>query len=105
MVSWDANFKAGREPRAGQASNEKVLLSAPVLVYGCDANNNPFLDEAPIHSLNAQGGVLALSANVRRGQTILFMNAGAQQDRKARVLYVGPDCSGRKKTAFEFLRP
>ncbi len=105
MISWNANLKAVRDPRAGQAAKEKVLLSAPVLVYGCDVNDNPFLDEAPIHSLNAQGGVLALSANVRRGQTILLVNAAAQQDRKARILYVGPFYEGRRKTAFEFLRP
>ena len=105
MVRWDANPEAIRDPRAGQASNDKVLLSAPVLVYGCDVNDNPFLDEAPIHSLNAQGGVLVLSANVRRGQTILLVNAAAQQDRKARILYVGPYYGGRRKTAFEFVRP
>ncbi len=104
MVSSGASPKAVRDTGGGQASKDKVLLSAPVLVYGCDVDGNAFLDEAPIHSLNAHGGVLALAANVRRGQTILLVNDGAQQDRKARILYVGPDYGGRKKTAFEFVR-
>src|SRR5713226_5175087 len=95
--------KAVRDPKGAQVSNDRVVLSAPVLVYGCDVNDNPFLDEAPIRALNAQGGVLALAANVRSGQTILLVNNGAHQDREARILYVGPDCAGRKKTLIEFV--
>lgn len=89
----------------GKGSSKKDPLPTPVLVYGHDMDDNPFLDEAPIISLNAHGGVLALAANVRRGQTILLVNEGAQQDREARILYAGASDGGRRKIAFEFMRP
>ena len=105
MGSSGADPKVVREATEGQGSNNNVLLSTPVIVYGHDMDDNPFLDEAPIISLNAHGGVLALAANVRRGQTILLVNDGALQDREARVLYVGACYGGRRKIAFEFVRP
>jgi len=101
--SQGANPKAVRDSRDGQGSDNKMVLSTPVFVYGRDADDSPFLDEAPILSLNAHGGVLALVANVRRGQKILLVNDGAQQDREARILYVGPEYQGRRKVAFEFV--
>ena len=105
MGSSGADPKAVRDATEGQGRSNKVLPSTPVIVYGHDMDDNPFLDEAPIISLNAHGGVLALAANVRRGQTILLVNDGAQQDREARVLYVGACYGGRRKIAFEFVRP
>ncbi len=104
MGSSGANPKAVRDATQGKGSSDKDLLSTPVLVYGHDMDDNPFLDDAPIISLNAHGGVLALAANVRRGQTILLVDEGAQQDREARILYVGASYGGRKKIAFEFVR-
>ena len=59
----------------GDQQKERLLLSAPVVVYGWAPDNSPFHDVASISSLNIRGGVLALAASVRSGQTILLVNS------------------------------
>jgi hypothetical protein len=100
-VGTGVNSRVVQDPRESQ---NHVVLRTPVLVYGRDLDDSAFLDEAPVISLNANGGVLALAANVRRGQIILLVNDGLQQDRELRILYVGASYAGRRKIAFEFVR-
>jgi hypothetical protein len=96
-------------PAVGKAGDiyqrgERLLLTSPVLVYGRAADETPFHDLAPILSLDPHGGVLALAAGVKSGETILLVNSETQEDRECRVTYVGPENNGRWKVAFEFLR-
>ena len=84
-------------------STGRVLLSSPVVVYGWGADKSAFHAQASILSLNTQGGVLELAANVQRGQTILLMNETTKEDCACRVVFVGverPD--GKRKVVFEF---
>ncbi len=90
------------KPNQADRRSERVLLAAPVLVYGWAADNSAFHDVAPVLSLNAHGGVLALTAAVQRGQRLLLMNSETQEDRECRVVYVGPESCGKRKVAFEF---
>jgi len=81
----------------------RVLLASPVVVYGWGTDQCAFHDQASILSLNMQGGVLELAANVQRGQTILLMNETTKEDCACRVVFVGverPD--GKRKVVFEF---
>ena len=88
----------------GDQQKERLLLSAPIVVYGWAPDNSPFHDVASISSLNIRGGVLALAASVQSGQTILLVNSEMRQDIECRVLYVGPEHDGKRKIAFEFVR-
>jgi hypothetical protein len=101
--------KLMNSPAVGKAGDihqrgERLLLTSPVLVYGRAADETPFHDLAPILSLDPHGGVLALAAGVKSGETILLVNSETQEDRECRVTYVGPENNGRWKVAFEFLR-
>ena len=81
----------------------RVLLSSPVVVYGWGADQSAFHAQASIVTLNKQGGVIELVANVQRGQTILLMNETTKEDCACRVVFVGverPD--GKRKVVFEF---
>ncbi len=89
-------------PNQADRRSERVLLASPVLVYGWAVDNSAFHDVAPVLSLNAHGGVLALTAAVQRGQRLLLMNSETQEDRECRVVYVGPESCGKRKVAFEF---
>ncbi len=89
------------KPSQADRRSERVLLASPVLVYGWAVDNTAFHDVAPVLSLNAHGGVLALTAAVQRGQRLLLMNSETQ-DRECRVVYVGPESCGKRKVAFEF---
>ncbi|HEX2714424.1 MAG TPA: hypothetical protein VHM88_19705 [Candidatus Acidoferrales bacterium] len=91
---------AGEKPMRA----ERVVLSMPLLVYGWAVDNSAFLDEARLLSLNARGGMIALSAEVGWGQTILLVDSGVGPDHEARVVSVVPDRVGGTKIAFEFIR-
>lgn len=99
-MAWPEIHVSEEHPaRAG-----RVVLSSPVLIYGRGADENAFHDLATIIALNAHGGVLSLSANVRRGQTILLLNEQGSEECGCRVVYVGPDhADGSKKVVFEFV--
>jgi len=80
-----------------------VLISSPVVVYGWGADQTAFHAQASILTLNTQGGVIELAADVQRGQTILLMNESTKEDCACRVVFVGaerPD--GKRKVVFEF---
>jgi hypothetical protein len=91
------------EATRGRPKNQKVLLAAPLVVQGQSADDTPFREAASILALNPHGGMLALAAKVRSGQTIVLLSGEAQQEIECRVVYVGPEQNGRSKVAFEFL--
>jgi len=98
-MAMPRNHQTVKQP----SSIGRVLLSSPVLVYGRSADEDAFHDQANILSLNAQGGVLEVSANVQRGQTILLMNETTKEDCACRVVFVGVErTDGRRKVVFEF---
>ncbi len=98
MKSRDAQEASG-----GGQKSQRLLLSAPLIVEGQSADEKPFREAATILALNPHGGMLALAARVRSGQTILLMSGEAKQEIKCRVVYVGPEKNGKNKIAFEFL--
>ncbi len=92
-----------RQPVERTSPTGRVLLSSPVVVYGWGADQSAFHAQASILSLNTQGGVLELAANVQRGQTILLMNETTKEDCACRVVFVGVErTDGRRKVVFEF---
>ncbi len=89
------------EPRRRERLPSEVF----VLVYGRAADNSPFHDIAPVLSVHAHGGTLALGASVQRGQTILLVNNHTQEERECRIVYIGSEQQGKKKVCIEFTRP
>jgi len=48
------------------------------------------------------GGLIPLSRNVRRGQTLLLVHSITDEERHCRVVYVEPRRHSRKQVAVEF---
>ena len=94
-----------RKPPPGHRRSKRLPLHVPVFVYGRTANNRPFSDLTRMISINAHGGLLALAAPVEPDQTILLVNNSTQKSRACRVIYIGPEGSGKREIGVEFLRP
>ena len=48
---------------------------------------------------------MALPATVRPGQMVLLANVYTNEEKKCRIVRVGPEHDGRRDVGFEFLNP
>ena len=86
--------------------SKRLLLSIPVQVYGRTPNDQPFHDTTETKSVSANGGLLPLSPQVKRGQTLLLVNRFTQEERECRVVYVDSKDPGTESSvAVEFADP
>jgi len=89
----------------GQRRSKRLPLQVPVLVYGRDTDDVPFHEPARMLSLNQNGGLLALSARVRQGHTILLVNRTTVEERECRVVSIQVGQGGKRHVGIEFVQP
>ena len=89
--------KPGRQRRS-----KRLPLSIPVRIYGRTANNRPFRYVTETNAVSVHGGLLALNAKVKRGQTVLLVNSITEEERECRVVYVESKLWGKRKIGLEF---
>jgi len=68
--------------------SKRLGLSVPVFVYGMNVSGEPFRELTSTISVNANGGLVALAATVREGQTVLVQNKSTRQEQECRVVHV-----------------
>lgn len=97
------------EPRVTRGSDRRrerrFPYSATVLVYGSDAEKQPFHEQSETIDANDAGCLLTLSSGVRRGQRLVLTNMRNQAEQECRVVYVGRKVEGRFRVGIEFVRP
>lgn len=76
----------------------------PLLVYGSDAEKQPFHEETETLDINEDGCSLSIENNVVRGQRLFLANKVNQAEIGARVVHVGQRAHGRTRIGVEFLR-
>ena len=89
----------------GQRRSKRLPLQVPVLVYGRDTDNVPFHEPARMLSLNQNGGLLALSARVKQGHTILVVNRTTVEEQECRVVSIQAGPGGKRHVGIEFVEP
>jgi hypothetical protein len=77
----------------------------PLLVYGWDAGELPFHEEAEAFEINENGSLLWLETPVARGQRLLLINTRHQAEQECRVLRIGKRVHGKARVAIQFSRP
>ena len=82
--------------KAKQRRSKRLPLSIPVRVYGRTLDNRPFRDFTETKSVSVHGGLMPLAARVKRGQTLLLVNAYTGEERECRVVYVESKRRNRK---------
>ena len=89
------------ERRVGQRPTRRV----PLLVYGWDAEQQPFHEEAEAFEINENGSLLWLETRVARGQRLFVTNMRNQAEQECRVITIGKRIHGKARVAFQFSRP
>jgi hypothetical protein len=85
-----------------QRRSKRLPLSIPVRIYGRTANNRPFRCVTETNAVSVHGGLLALDAKLKRGETVLLVNAITEEERECRVVYVESKLWGKRKIGIEF---
>ncbi|MGH9712248.1 MAG: hypothetical protein ACRD5M_03005 [Candidatus Acidiferrales bacterium] len=76
--------------------SKRLPLSIPVRVYGRTLDDRPFRDITETKCVSVHGGLMPLSARVKRGQTLLLVNGFTGEERECRVVYVESKRRNRK---------
>jgi len=94
-----------RDSVAERRSGERAWLYSPVLVYGHTAENEPFHEGTEGLHVNACGGLITLTALVRKGQRLLLINKLNEKEQECRVVCERSTHLARTAVAIEFLQP
>jgi hypothetical protein len=76
----------------------------PLLVYGSDAEKQPFHEETETLDISETGCAVLLETNVVRGQRLYLANKVNQAEVAARVVHIDPRVRGKARIGIEFLR-
>ena len=89
------------ERREGPRRAQRV----PLLVYGWDAEEQPFREEAEAFEINENGSLLWLEPRVARGQRLFLINMRNQAEQECRVIRIEKRVHGKTRVAIQFSRP
>jgi hypothetical protein len=97
------------EPRLTRGSDrrkeERAYHQTTVLVYGSDAEKQPFHEQCETVDANETGCLLMLASGVSRGQRLFLTNMRNQAEQECRVVHVGRKVQGKTRVGIEFVRP
>lgn len=85
--------------------SQRVFVQIPVVVRGNGPDNQAIEEKTQTLVVNAHGGLVMLSFNVRDGQKFILTNATTQQNQECRVVFLGPRQAGKMQVGVEFTRP
>ena len=96
-----AQKKDGSERRL----SERWAQPVPVLIYGSDADKQPFHEETETLDINQDGCAFPLDTPVVRGQALFITNMRNQAERECRVVHIAKRARGKLKVGVNFLKP
>ena len=104
-ISSEAQPKrvTARMPKASRRS-KRVSLRVSVVVYGQNRSVGTFREETSTNLVSAYGGLVALTARVAVGETVLVVNKATQEEQECRVTYVHSLEGSKKKVGLALLR-
>jgi hypothetical protein len=85
--------------------SERWAQPVPVLIYGSDAEKQPFHEETETVDINKDGCAFPLETPVVRGQALFITNMRNQAERECRVVHIGKRANGKSKVGVNFLKP
>lgn len=85
--------------------SERWAQPVPVLIYGSDAEKQPFHEETETVDINKDGCAFALETPVVRGQALFVTNMRNQAERECRVVHIGKRAHGKSRIGVNFLKP
>lgn len=92
---------ADRDRRKGLRHSHAALL----LVYGSNAEKQPFHEESETIDANENGCLFLLAGDVSKGQRLFLTNMRNHAEQECRVVYIGRRVKGKVRVGVEFPRP
>jgi hypothetical protein len=89
----------------GERRSERILLDLPLIVRPAESKAQDFQEETFTIVVNAHGALIMLESRVAMGQNLVLMNPKNWDERRVRVVYVGPFYAGMAKVGVEFTEP
>jgi hypothetical protein len=96
-----AHAQEDADRRAGLRHAHSVML----LIYGSDADKQPFHEEAETVDAHENGCSLVLETSVARGQRLFLTNMHNQAEQECRVIHVGRRMRGKARVGVAFIAP
>jgi hypothetical protein len=93
--------KDDTDRRGGLRHAHQVSL----LIYGSDADKQPFHEEAETIDAHETGCSLAMETPVASGQRLFLTNMRNQAEQECRVVHVGRRVRGKSRVGIEFVTP
>lgn len=90
---------------ADRRASDRTALSFLILVYGSDADHQPFHEEAETLDFTDAGCSLTLETPVSPGQRLFLTNMDNGVETEARVAGVSRPTSGKSRVGLCFIRP
>jgi hypothetical protein len=94
-------LQEGTDRRGGLRHAHNVTL----LIYGSDADKEPFHEEAETIDAHENGCSLTLETVVARGQRLYLTNMRNQAEQECRVIHVGRRVGGKARVGIVFVSP
>jgi hypothetical protein len=79
--------------------------SVALLIYGSDADKQPFHEEVDTIDAHENGCSLILETAVARGQRLFLSNITNQAEEECRVVHVSKRIRGKARVGVAFLKP
>lgn len=98
------NHKEQGTAVADRRNTKRRTHQFPLLVYGSDAEKQPFHEETETLDINEGGCSIVIENTVVRGQRLFLANKVNQAEIGARVVHVGRRAHGKVRIGVEFLR-
>lgn len=90
------------EPHLDRRRAHRVLLAAPVFVYGW-VGGEPFSENTQTLNVSAMGGLMPLGVRVVPPQKLILSNLKSDEDLPCRVARSAQTSDGKVAVGFEFL--
>ena len=85
--------------------SQRVTLTVPVVVSDSESSANPTVEDTFALAVNKHGGLIAMRANVARGQKLTLFNKATAERKECHVVYLGPAQVGKRQVGIEFAEP
>lgn len=90
---------------AERRKSKRWRQPVPVLVYGSDAEKQPFHEKTETIDINDDGCLLTVESSVSQGQHLFLTNLRNRAERECVVVHVGKRVNGKTQVGVNFLRP
>jgi len=101
----DRPGESARQEDGDRRGELRHAHNALLLIYGSDADKQPFHEEAETIDAHEKGCSLMLDTLVVRGQRLFLTNMRNQAEQECRVVHVGRRVRGKARVGIEFISP